>query len=132
MSPAQAAVLLVAVAFLVYKFWFASSGGSSYGESSHGGSSYGGSSYGGSSYGGSSYGSSRRRASSHNDYDYGGGYSGMGAGWDISFVISALMLATMVWQLGGGRGGQGWSLGEFIRRVQNMDFFQMMMFANLI
>lgn len=47
-------------------------------------------------------------------------------------MISAAMLAMMVWQLGGGRGGEGWSVGELIRRVQNMDFWQMMMFANLL
>ena len=37
-------------------------------------------------------------------------------------MISAGMLATMIYQLGGGR--NGWSVGELIRRVQNMDFFQ--------
>lgn len=42
-------------------------------------------------------------------------------GWDLSFMISAGMLATMVYQLGGGR--NGWSLAELIHRVQNMDFW---------
>ena len=37
-------------------------------------------------------------------------------------MISAGMLATMIYQLGGGR--NGWSVGELIRRVQNMDFWQ--------
>lgn len=36
-------------------------------------------------------------------------------------MISAGMLATMVYQLGGGR--NGWSLAELIHRVQNMDFW---------
>lgn len=125
MSQAQAAFFVVAVAALVYKFVL-SSGSTNSGYSS------------GYSSGRSSSSSSRRRARYQDGmryeedvYDYSGGYgTGWGAGWDLSFMISAGMLATMVYQLGGGR--NGWSVGELIRRVQNMDFWQMMMFANLL
>uniref|UniRef100_A0A7S3FH35 Uncharacterized protein n=1 Tax=Haptolina ericina TaxID=156174 RepID=A0A7S3FH35_9EUKA len=124
LTQAQIVVLVAAVAFLVWKFWLSDTGG------------------GGSGFSGSGYESSRSRRRTHQGYDQrgydSGSYdfssygSGWGAGWDLSFMISAAMLAMMVWQLGGGRGGEGWSVGELIRRVQNMDFWQMMMFANLL
>jgi len=104
MSLAQAAALLAAVAYIVWSVWLrdASGGAGRY-------EAYG-----------------QRRGG----YEYSSYGSGLGAGWDLSFMISAGMLATMVYQLGGGR--NGWSVGELVRRVQNMDFWQMMMFANLL
>ena len=51
---------------------------------------------------------------------------------DLSFLIGAGMLGSMVWRLGGGGRPGGWSVGNFIHGLQNMDFFQMMMFLNLV
>ena len=58
-------------------------------------------------------------------------WSGHGSGWDLGYTISVLMLLAMLKQLGTGPDG-GWSVGQLVHRVQNMDFFQMMMFANLL
>ena len=81
------------------------------GRSGYGGGGYGG--YGG--YGGDS-----------------GGFLGLGSGVDLSFMIGAAMLGSYVWRLGGGGRPDGWSVGQFINSVRNMDMFQMMMFLNLV
>ena len=65
-------------------------------------------------------------------YGDGGGFLGLGSGVDLSFLLGAGMLASMVYRLGGGGRPGGWSVGNFIHGVQNLDFFQMMMFVNLI
>ena len=82
--------------------------------------------------------SNRRRSSSYDGYgdSYGGGggggFLGLGSGVDLSFMLGAAMLSSMVWRLGGGGRPEGWSVGHFIHSVQNMDMFQMMMFINLV
>ena len=88
----------------------------------------------------SGYGSRGRRTSSRgygSDYGYGyggggGGMLGLGNGVDFSFMIGAAMLGNMVWRLGGGGRPGGWTVGNFVRNFQNLDFFQMMMFINLV
>ena len=47
-------------------------------------------------------------------------------------LLGAAMLASMVYRLGGGGRPEGWSVGQFVHGVRNLDFFQMMMFVNLI
>ena len=62
-----------------------------------------------------------------------GGFSGGGfGGWDMSYMIGVAMLGAFVWQLGGGRDPDGWSAGKLWRRVQNLDFFQLLMLSNLL
>ena len=78
--------------------------------------------YGGGGYGGGGYG----------DDGYGGGYSGLGSQWDLGFMLSAGMLGMYVWNLGGGGRPGGWSVGNVVHRVQNMDFFQLMMLMNMV
>jgi len=83
----------------------------------------------------------RRRYESSYGSDYGSGYGsggagggflGLGSGFDLSFMLGAGMLGSMVYRLGGGGRPGGWSIGQFIHGVRNMDFFQMMMFMNLV
>jgi len=62
----------------------------------------------------------------------GGGMFGFGSGIDMYFMLGAMMLANMVWRLGGGNTANGWSLGHFFHSLRNMDMFQMMMFMNLV
>jgi len=100
-------------------------GGSSSGRGYSGGSGHGGrGGYG--SYGGrgGSYGRS--------GYDQGSSYSGMGSGVDLSFLFGVFMLGMTVWNMGGGGRPEGWSLGQLMHRLQNMDLWQMMMLYNLV
>lgn len=81
--------------------------------------------------------SSRRRmdggpGGGYYDGDGGSGFFGLGSGVDLSFMLGAMMLGSMVWRLGGGSRPEGWSLGQFFHSVQNMDMWQMMMFINLV
>ncbi len=131
LSSAQALFLLVATLFLIWYLWLrdtSSATGSAGGYSSSYSSSRP------SSRRSSSHSSRARRASSHDTYDdedyYGGGYSGLGAGWDLSFLIGAMMLASMVYRMGSS--GGGWSVGQFVHSLRNMDMWQMMMFVNLV
>ena len=65
-------------------------------------------------------------------YDQGSSYSGMGSGVDLSFLIGVSMLGMTVWNMGGGGRPEGWSLGQLMHRLQNMDLWQMMMLYNLV
>ena len=121
LTPAQFGFLLIAAAVLVWNLWLRGGSSSSYG----GSSSYGRRGYSSSSsrgYGGGGYG----------DDGYGGGYSGLGSQWDLGFMLSAGMLGMYVWNLGGGGRPGGWSVGNVVHRVQNMDFFQLMMLMNMV
>ena len=155
MTPTQAAVLLVAGVVVVY--WqlvgFESLG---FGGAGSGG---GNRRYGGSSGSSSSYSSSRdsyrQRSGRHgssgggyrDDEGYGGGWGGggwggggggnggflgLGSGFDLSFMLGAAMLGSTVYRLGGGGRPEGWSVGQFIHGVRNLDIFQMMMLMNLV
>ena len=132
-TSAQAVFLLVAIALLLWRFM----GGSL---SSGGSASSSGWSSSRSSYGSSSYDHRRRAYDRGGGYDGGygdyggggGGFLGLGAGVDLSFLLGAAMLGNMVYRLGGGGRPGGWTIGNFIRGVQNMDFFQLMMFVNLV
>ena len=93
--------------------------------------SYGG---GSGSYGRRGYSSSSSRGyggGGYGDGGYGGGYSGLGSQWDLGSA-GAGMLGMYVWNLGGGGRPGGWSVGNVVHRVQNMDFFQLMMLMNMV
>ena len=98
------------------------SGGSGYGGGRYGSGS--GSGYGGGGYGGG-YGSGYGGGG-------GGGLFGLGSGVDFSFLFGLAMLGSYVYRLGGGGRPEGWTVGQFVHSVRNMDFFSMMMFMNLI
>ena len=51
---------------------------------------------------------------------------------DLSFLIGVSMLGMTVWNMGGGGRPEGWSLGQLMHRLQNMDLWQMMMLYNLV
>ena len=129
MTPAQAAFILVSVAGLISYYWLwpappppeASNHQFNRHRETAASSSYGS--------------SSRQRsrgagydASEYESYSSGGGF--FGSGWDLSLMISAGMLGSMVWRMGGGPAG-GWSLDQFWHKLKNMDMFQMMMLLNL-
>ena len=81
----------------------------------------------------SSYSRGHERGYDRYDDGYGSGYGGGGfGGWDMSYMIGVAMLGAFVWQLGGGRDPDGWSAGKLWRRVQNLDFFQLLMLSNLL
>lgn len=120
-TPAQAGFLVVVSAILIWKLALGGSFGASRSSSGSGG------------YFGGSGGNNRRRTSGHDDYGGGGGgMLGFGSGVDLSFLIGAGMLGSMVYRLGGGGRPGGWTVGNFVRGVQNMDMFQLMMFVNLV
>jgi len=144
-TPAQAAFLAAAAALLLWASmggalpWGGGGGGdSAYGSRSSSsysdrhshsrrrtseGSGYGGGYGGGGGNGGGGYGGG---------YGDGGGYLGFGSGVDFSFLLGVGMLGSYVWRLGGGGRPGGWTVGNFVRGVQNLDFFQMMMLMNLV
>jgi len=136
MSPAQAAFLVLAGAAVLwwqlvgfgaparhdaYSSTESSSRSRRRASSEHGGGGYGGGGYGGGSYGGEGYFGGG-----------GGGFLGLGSGVDLSFMLGAAMLGSYVYRLGGGGRPGGWSLGQFINGVRNLDIFQMMMLMNLV
>lgn len=135
-TPTQAGFLVVAC--LLMLLWWSGAYDALVASAGYGGRRSGGSSWFGSSSS-SSRGAHRRRASSSysDDGSYGtggydgggggGGFLGLGSGVDLSFMLGAMMLASMVYRLGGGGRPEGWSLGHFFHSVQNMDMWQMMM-----
>lgn len=130
-TPTQTTVLLIACAALLW--WWMVGGVLPVGSGRDGGSrrrtrsdTFGGYGYGNGGYG-SGYGGGGGYGGSG-----GGGFLGLGSGVDLSFLIGAAMLGSYVWRLGGGGRPEGWSVGQFIHSVRNMDMFQMMMFLNLV
>jgi len=139
MTPAQAAFIVIAVTGLL---WYYVLGGQALltgnRESSAGGSAYtsqrSGSQRYGSGQGG--YGQGGYGQGGYGQGGYGQGYqqhSGYerDTSWDIGYMFSAAMLAMFVYNLGKDPVA-GWSAGQLVHRVKNMDMFQLMMFVNLV
>lgn len=112
-TPAQAGFLLVSVAGLVSYYWLWPAPSTS---STASGNRYAD--------------DGRRYRGGESDGMQSGGI--LGSGWDLSFMISAGMLGSMIWRFGGGGQPGGWSLNQFWHKVRNMDMFQMMMLLNLV
>ena len=134
-TPAQALFLLVAISGMAYYFWLAPSPHVSRPQDTFGG------------YGAQSSGSktSGRRMGDSTPYGASGGYDsnadirgsagglfGALSSFDLSFLLSAGMLGSFVWNLGGGGSPEGWSAGQLVRRVQQMDIWQLLMLSNLV
>ena len=149
MTPAQASFLVIAAAVLLWRWLGGTLALPGSGGGGQGGSWLGGGDGSGRSSSSSRGGTTHGRRTSYGGYGerggyggggYGGGYGdnggggwlGFGSGVDLSFMLGAAMLGSMVYRLGGGGRPGGWSVGTFIRGVQNLDIFQMMMFINLI
>ena len=126
-SPAQAGFILVSVLGLVWFYWLGGNeallGARAPPSPPHSGRRA-------SEQGSYSRGAERGYADRYDD-GYGGGGGGLG-GWDMSYMIGVAMLGVFVYQLGGGRDADGWSVGKLWRRVQNLDFFQLLMLSNLL
>ena len=136
-STAQAVFVLAALALLVWYYWL---GGSGLWSGRRASSSYRADGYGDAGgYGGGSRGARGgydTRGYGARGYDsYGHGdssWSGYGSGVDLSFLLACGMLALTVWNMGGGGRPEGWSVGQLVHRLQNMDLWQMMMLFNLL
>lgn len=120
-TPAQAWFLVAAVTGMAYHFWLAPSPATGW------------------ATGGSSAGDgTTRRTAGHGGFESSGathdshGYFGSLSSLDLGYMLSVGVLGTFAWNLGGGGTPAGWSWGELVRRVQQMDIWQLLMLSNLL